>query len=106
MARKKRYILVEAAAPIERSGQLQFERGLFRELYKAIGEPNQYKLKPKIVSFLGAHIFVLRCDLAGYNDARRVLNGIKSLDGKKADFRTLKSSGTLRALSKSLPKPE
>ena len=96
---KHRYILVESGTGVAERDRDSFTTGLYNGLLHCIGESNYHRVNPKVVSFTGNNRFVIRSSLAGCGPLIAAMALLKRVNGNDAYFYTLKSSGTIRALS-------
>jgi RNase P/RNase MRP subunit POP5 len=100
MREKRRYILVESTFETAEGLRKEFEFELFKELMHNLGEINYFKANPKVMKYIGAKKFILKCNLVKYKDVVLALTFIKRIAGKEAAFYTLNASGTIKALEK------
>ena len=99
MKEKQRYTLVESGMEITEREQEEFSLGLYNALLHCLGEATYHKANPKVVKFLSDKRFLLRSSLSGCGVLTAALAMVKKVNGKDAYFYTLKTSGTIRALS-------
>lgn len=103
---KRRYILVESAVEIPDASASEFETELLKEIMKTVGETHYFRANPKMMGFIDNKTFVLRCNLSRYRDMIVALTFIKRVSGKEIGLYTLKSSGTIKALTKDVIKTD
>ena len=97
MREKRRYLLVEASAPVR--GDLdEFKKRLYISLMDCTGQLGYHRINPHVIGFIGSDMFILRASLEGTPSVIAALAMVKSVAGSEMAFYTLKSSGTLRAL--------
>lgn len=101
MRDKRRYILVRCTKSIEERDRKIFERSLYSELAKEIGEIEYHIANPKVMKYIGADCLILRVGLEKYEASIAALALIKNINGSGVGLFTLKSSGTIKALQKS-----
>jgi RNase P/RNase MRP subunit POP5 len=100
MKEKRRYILAKSSKPVTGDALPAFESSLYHELLKMLGELNYADANPKIIKMMDNGLFILRTNMEGTGACIRALAMIKKLNGEDAFFYTLKTSGTILALSK------
>lgn len=99
MREKKRYILVESGIAVREPDRDGFSYALYNALLHSIGESSYHRVNPKVVEFLGEKRFILRANLQGSGMLIATLGLLKKIDGRDCYFYTLKTSGTIKALS-------
>ena len=97
---KRRYILVESGFEVGEHDRESFAYGLYDGLLRCLGETGYHRVNPKVVDFVGSNRFIMRSSLSGAGSLVAARALLKRVNGKEAYFYTLKSSGTIRALSK------
>jgi len=98
MRDKKRYILVETTARINWEPK-EFGTALYREIIRCIGESSYHKVNPRLIKLVGDNRFIIKSDLAGTGQLILAFALMKRIGETETAFYTLKSSGTIRALS-------
>lgn len=99
MRDKHRYILVEAGTDIDDDEIGDFSSGLYSGLMHCIGEANYHRVNPKIVDFVSKNRFIMKSSLSGSGFLIGALALIKMVNNRETYFYTLKTSGTIKALS-------
>ncbi len=99
MKDKHRYILVESGVEISDNDIEDFSSGLYSGLMHCIGEANYHRVNPKIVNFVGRNRFIIKSSLSGSGFLIAALALLKRVNSKETYFYTLKTSGTIKALS-------
>ncbi len=99
MKEKQRYTLVESGIEVEEAERDEFSLGLYGALLHCVGEATYHRVNPKVIKFLGKKRFLVRSSLSGCGIMTAALAMVKKVNGKDAYFYTLKTSGTIRALS-------
>ncbi len=94
---KKRYILVEAYAPVP-ADRDEFAKGLYSELIKCAGQLTYHRMNTRVIEFMDGNRFIIRATLEGTPGIVAALAFVKSVNGSDNAFYTLRSSGTIRAL--------
>ena len=101
MRDKKRYLLVETTAKIEGDPK-SFGAMLYREIIRCIGESSYHRVNPRLVKLIGENHFIIKSSLEGTGQLILALALIKRIGDTDTAFYTLKSSGTIKALGKSM----
>ena len=99
MRDKRRYILIESGMGVAEAERGDFSIVLYNALLHSVGESNYHRVNPKMVKFISDRRFVLRAGLAGSGQLVAALGLLKKINGKDCYFYTLKTSGTIKALS-------
>ncbi len=99
MRDKRRYILVESGIGVAEAERDDFSLALYNALLHSIGESTYHRVNPRMVKFVSDRRFVLRAGLAGSGLLIAALGLLKKMNGKDCYFYTLKTSGTIKALS-------
>jgi RNase P/RNase MRP subunit POP5 len=98
MRDKKRYLLVESTIPLG-TDERSFSHSLYKEIIRCIGETSYHKINPKFMKFVSDNRFIIKSGLSGAGQLVLAFALIKKIDTKETGFYTLKSSGTIKALS-------
>lgn len=98
MRDKKRYVLVEASVKISED-ERSFSNSLYKELIRCIGEINYHKVNPRVMKLVGEKRFIIRSSLEGTGQLVLAFALIKKINNTEMSFYTLKSSGTIKAVS-------
>jgi len=98
MREKWRYISFRIEAEAEVS-ERDAREGIARSVIRFIGELGASKARPKVIEYDGKRREgIMRCLTEGVGEVRAALALINDLGASKCAVRTLKTSGTLRAL--------
>ena len=76
-----------------------FANNLYKEISKVVGEMSHHRINPKFVKFTSENRFIIRSSLEGAGALTAALALIKRINNTDVAFYTLKSSGTIRAVS-------
>jgi RNase P/RNase MRP subunit POP5 len=95
--RKLRYVLVEASGEIDVNDAYTAEK-LKRGIQSFMGQLPYFKANPQISAQLDGRTFILSMNRGYDRNVVLALAFVKSLDGKKIGFYTLKTSGTIKSL--------
>ncbi len=101
MRDKKRYLLVETTAKINGDPK-EFGNTLYREIIRCIGESSYHIVNPKLVKMVGENRFVIKSSLEGTGQLILAFALMKRIGETETAFYTLKSSGTIKALTKNV----
>src|SRR3989338_3874566 len=99
---ESRFSEADAKDGIARRGALsegEVKEGIARAVIRFIGELGASKARPKLIEYdAQKRAGIMRCLTEGVGEVRAALALIVDLGGRKCAVRTLKTSGTIRAL--------
>ena len=96
---KHRYVMVETISPLV-GDEKEFFYNLTKEISRCVGEANLHKVNPKLMKFVDNRHMIIKSSLQGVHDLILSLALIKRVNGTDIAFYTLKSSGTIKALTR------
>ncbi|HUC38512.1 MAG TPA: Rpp14/Pop5 family protein [Candidatus Acidoferrum sp.] len=99
MKEKHRYILVESGTPVNEREREDFSFGLYNAMLHCVGEAAYHKVNPKVIKFVTEKRFLLKSTLQGSGVLIAALAMMKKVNGRDTYFYTLKTSGTIKAIS-------
>lgn len=101
--RKLRYVLVEATEGVN-LGDPRTTEDLKRGMLSFLGQLPYFRANPQITAQLNDKVFVISANRGYERNVILALSFIKSLNGKRTGFYTLRTSGTIRSIKSNFRK--